>query len=106
MESSTTSSPAAVLPGLDVFLAVVAEKSFSRAARRVFRTQPAVSLAVRKLEDALGERLIDRSSRELLLTDAGRLVADCARRQANLLSELGNGLRELRDKDAGHLVVG
>jgi DNA-binding transcriptional LysR family regulator len=45
---------------LKVFLTVATEKSFSRAAEKLFRTQPAVSLAVQRLESVLGERLIDR----------------------------------------------
>ena len=55
-----------------VFHAVAMEKSFSRAAEKLLRTQPAVSMMVRRLEDDLGERLIDRSGRDLILTDAGQ----------------------------------
>ena len=46
-----------------IFLAVAHERSFSRAAAKVHRTQPAVSQAVRRLEDDLGEQLFDRSSK-------------------------------------------
>ena len=49
------------LYALQVFLTVATEKSFSRAAEKLFRTQPAVSLAVQRLEPELGEKLIDRS---------------------------------------------
>ena len=56
---------------LHVFLTVAAEKSFSRAAERLLRTQPAVSLAVQRLEAELGEKLIDRSAKELVLTMRG-----------------------------------
>ena len=59
---------------LKVFQTVAAEKSFSRAAEKMLRTQPAISLAVQKLEADLQEKLIDRSGKELLLTDAGRIV--------------------------------
>ena len=54
---------------LQVFLTIAAEKSFSRAAERLLRTQPAVSLALQRLETELGEKLIDRSAKELVLTD-------------------------------------
>src|SRR4030088_3501153 len=86
---------------LQVFLTVAAEKSFSRAAERLLRTQPAVSLAVQRLEAQLGEKLIDRSAKELLLTDAGRTVLDFARRFESLQRELENSLSELRDKSSG-----
>ena len=91
---------------LKVFLTVATEKSFSRAAERLLRTQPAISLAIQKLESDLQERLIDRSGKELILTDAGRIVLDYARRFENIESELGNSLTELRDNSAGRLIIG
>ncbi|TLY93860.1 MAG: LysR family transcriptional regulator, partial [Gammaproteobacteria bacterium] len=59
---------------LHVFLTIAAEKSFSRAAEKLLRTQPAVSLALQRLELELGEKLIDRSAKDLVLTDAGQTV--------------------------------
>src|SRR6202051_335553 len=91
---------------LQVFLTVAAEKSFSRAAERLLRTQPAVSLAVQRLEAELGGKLIDRSAKELVLTDAGHTVLDYARRFESLRQELENSLGELRDKSSGRLVIG
>src|SRR6267143_3005112 len=91
---------------LQVFLTVANEKSFSRAAERLLRTQPAVSLAVQRLEAELGEKLIDRSAKELLLTDAGRTVLEYARRFESLRQELENSLAELRDNSSGRLVIG
>ena len=89
------------LYSLQVFLTVATEKSFSRAAEKLLRTQPAISLALQRLEQELGEKLIDRSGKELLLTDAGRIVLDYARRFENLHQELDNSLAELRDNSAG-----
>ncbi|HVZ75250.1 MAG TPA: LysR family transcriptional regulator [Polyangia bacterium] len=94
------------LYALSVFQAVVAEGSFSRAAEKLFRTQPAVSLAVQRLEADLGAKLLDRSGKELRLTDEGRAVLDHARRFENVGRELENALAELRDKSAGRLSVG
>jgi DNA-binding transcriptional LysR family regulator len=94
------------LYSLRVFLTVANERSFSRAAEKLTRTQPAVSLAVQRLEAELNEKLIDRSAKELLLTDAGRIVAEYARRFENLQEELENALNELRDNSAGRLIVG
>jgi len=91
---------------IKVFFMVANEKSFSRAAEKLLRTQPAVSLAVQRLENDLQEKLIDRSAKELLLTDAGRIVFDYAKRFENLEGELENALAELRDNSAGRLIVG
>lgn len=91
---------------LKVFLTVANEKSFSRAAEKLLRTQPAISLALQRLEHSLGEKLIDRSGKELLLTDAGQILLDFARRFENLEREMENALSELRDNAAGRLVIG
>jgi DNA-binding transcriptional LysR family regulator len=94
------------LYSLQVFLTVATEKSFSRAAERLLRTQPAISLALQRLEQELKEKLIDRSGKGLLLTDAGRTVLEYARRFQSLQQELENSLAELRDNSAGRLTIG
>src|SRR5579884_3889723 len=91
---------------LKVFLTVANERSFSRAAEKLLRTQPAVSLAIQKLESDLQEKLMDRSGKDLILTDAGRIVLEYARRFENLEGDLTNALAELRDNSAGRLIVG
>ena len=91
---------------LQVFLTVATEKSFSRAAEKLHRTQPAISLALQRLEMELGEKLIDRSGKELILTDAGRTVLDFARRFQSLQQEMDNSIAELRDNSAGRLTIG
>jgi DNA-binding transcriptional LysR family regulator len=94
------------LYSLQVFLTVATEKSFSRAAEKLLRTQPAVSLSLQRLEQELGEKLIDRSGKDLILTDAGRTVIEYARRFQSLHQELDNSLAELRDYSAGRLAIG
>lgn len=94
------------LHSLKVFLTVAQEKSFSRAAQKLLRTQPAISLSIQRLEADLGERLIDRLSKDLALTDAGQIVFEYARRFDNLQSDLENALAELRDKSSGRLAIG
>lgn len=91
---------------LKVFLTVATEKSFSRAAEKLLRTQPAISLAIQRLETSLQEKLIDRSGSPLILTDAGRIVLEYARRFENLEGEMQNALAELRDNSAGRLIIG
>ncbi len=93
------------LSQLEVLVAVAQEKGFSRAASRLHRTQPAVSQAVRKLEDEVGEPLFDRSSKDGTLTAAGRALYDYAIQMLNLRDEAGAALRELHDLRRGKLSV-
>lgn len=90
---------------LRVFATVAAERSFSRAARKLRRTQPAVSQAIRRLEEGSGERLIDRSSRDGTLTDAGDLLLSYAQRILRLVEEATAGVQELRDVQKGRVVI-
>ncbi|HZR28311.1 MAG TPA: LysR family transcriptional regulator [Terriglobales bacterium] len=90
---------------LETFLAVAETRSFSRAAQKLHRTQPAVSQTIRKLESDVGEPLFDRSSRDANLTDAGRLLVDYAEKLLNLRSEAGSAIVELRQLHAGKLAI-
>lgn len=94
------------LAELRVFLTVAAERSFSRAAAKLHRTQPAVSQAIRRLEDELGERLFDRSSKDSTLTEAGRVLREYAERLQRLSEEAQVSVRELRDLQRGRVLVG
>src|SRR5499433_2006555 len=90
---------------LEVFLSVAQEKSFSRAAESLHRTQPAVSQAVRRLEAELGEPLFDRSSKDGTLTAAGRVLYDFAEQMLNLRQGAHRAIRELRDLQQGKLAI-
>ena len=94
------------LAELQVFLTVASERSFSRAAARLHRTQPAVSQAVRRLEEDLGERLFDRSAKDGKLTEAGRVLRDYAERLQRLSEEAQLSVRELRDLQRGRVLIG
>ena len=93
------------LSQLEVFLTVARERRFSRAAEKLFRTQSAVSQTIHKLEGELGEPLFDRSSREGLLTDAGRVLQEYAERLLNLRSNAHEALAELRELHKGNLAI-
>ena len=81
------------------------EHRFSRAAEKLFRTQSAVSQTIRKLEVELGEALFDRSSREGVLTDAGKVLVEYAEKLLNLRTEAAESLVELRELQKGKLVI-
>jgi DNA-binding transcriptional LysR family regulator len=93
------------LSQLEVFLAVARERRFSRAADKLFRTQSAVSQTIRKLEDELGEALFDRSSRDGILTDAGKVLYEYAEKLINLRGEATESLSELRELQKGKLAI-
>ncbi|PYR46043.1 MAG: LysR family transcriptional regulator [Acidobacteria bacterium] len=94
------------LGALRIFLAVAGERSFSRAAAKVHRTQPAVSQAVRRLEQEFGEQLFDRSSKTGTLTDAGRVLQNYGQRLIRLAEETESVMHELRDLRRGRVLIG
>src|SRR5215467_2850952 len=93
------------LSQLEVFLTVAKERRFSRAAEKLYRTQSAISQSIRKLEEDVGEPLFDRSSREGLLTDAGRVLQEYAERLLNLRGDAQSALQELRSLHKGKLTI-
>lgn len=94
------------LASLQVFQTVAREKSFSRAAEKLFRTQPAVSISIRKLEEWVGQPLFVRGSGARMLTDAGTLLLEYADRMLNLREEIRKGMKELRGLERGQLSLG
>jgi DNA-binding transcriptional LysR family regulator len=90
---------------LEHFLAVVEERTFTRAAERVCRTQPAVSQSIKKLEEEMGASLFARDVHEVSLTEAGRVLAEYARRMVNLRDEAMRQVSELRSLKAGTLAI-
>jgi DNA-binding transcriptional LysR family regulator len=93
------------LTQLETFLAVAEERSFSRAAVRLHRTQPAVSQVIRKLEASVGETLFDRAARDGSLTAAGVLLRDYALRLLALRREATSALGELKSLERGRLQL-
>jgi DNA-binding transcriptional LysR family regulator len=91
---------------LEAFVAVAEEKSFSRAAARLLRTQPAVSQAIKRLEEWAGAPLIDRTSKSGVLTEAGRIFYDHAKKVLNLRQDARSALQELRALERGKVTIG
>jgi len=90
-----------------MFVAMVEEGSFRKAAERVFRTQPAVSMALRKLEQEIGASLFDRSTRsDYMLTDTGAVLYDYAKRLLNLRDEAYATLKQLHSLQSGRIRIG
>ena len=94
------------LTQLEFFVAVVEEGSFSKAAERVFRTQPAISIAVKRLEGEVGAPLLERSQKTPTLTEAGELVYDYAKRILLLRDQARDSVAELRSLARGRVRIG
>jgi DNA-binding transcriptional LysR family regulator len=90
---------------LEVLVAVAQQRSFSRAAETLYRTQPAISQAIRRLEQEVGESLFDRSSKDGTLTAAGRVLFDVAQQMLNLRHHAHTAVKELKDLNRGKLTI-
>jgi DNA-binding transcriptional LysR family regulator len=91
---------------LKVFLSVVKEGGFSRAARRLRQTQSSVSQAIAALEAEAGERLFIRSRRTVQLTQAGKVLCAHAGRALDELERAKESLWALRQVTVGTLALG
>lgn len=91
---------------LEMFVAVFEERSVRRAAERVCRTQPAVSLALGKLEWKIGARLMERRRGDYRLTDAGKLLYEYASQIIALRNEALSQLSGTNTTCTGRLRVG
>jgi DNA-binding transcriptional LysR family regulator len=91
---------------LKAFVTVAAEHSFSRAAMELCRTQPAVSQAIRRLEEDLGERLFDRSTKHATLTHAGDALLPEAIGLLRMAGETAATIRQLSQRDRAVLRIG
>ncbi len=95
-----------MLDQLLAFCRVVEEESFTKAARLLRRSQPAVTKQVARLEQDLGLLLLDRTGRQVTPTAAGRLVYSYAKRVSTTVSDLEVLVRDMHTPGRGHVWVG
>lgn len=91
---------------LRTFLAVAEEGTLTRAAEKLFTSQPAVTAQVRALESELGVKLFDRSSRGMRLTAAGQALREQAQRIVEAARDFKHQADHLRGVVSGELVLG
>ncbi len=88
------------------FYEVAIHKSFTLAAEKLYRTQPAISTQVRMLEEELGEKLFDRIGKKVCLTQAGELLLGYAERLLRLHDEAKLAISELNASPKGKILIG
>lgn len=91
---------------LEALITIAQEHSFSRAAEQMARTQPAISIAIKKLEEEIGVALLDRSRKTVALTDAGEVLFEYAQKIVNLRAEAVNAIKELQQLHHGKVTIG
>ncbi|MBP5211682.1 MAG: LysR family transcriptional regulator, partial [Pyramidobacter sp.] len=82
------------------------EGSFSKAAEKLYLSQPALSMAVSKVERALGAQIFDRSRRPPSLTPAGEIYIETVREALRLESEMKRRIADIRELNAGQIRIG
>ena len=90
---------------LHTFLEIVRLKSFSKAAKTCYRTQPAISAQVRQLEQELRAELFERFGSRITLTTAGRIFADYSEQMLDLRRRAQDAIAELEANPRGELVI-
>ena len=91
---------------LTTFLEVAKLGSFSRAGQKVFRSQSAVSAQIRQLEQDYGDRLLDRSGKDVTLTPAGRVLFAYAERLLQMRDESLLAVADHGTNPRGTIVIG
>ncbi len=91
---------------LETFLEVARLSSFSRAAEKRFRTQPAISAQIRALEEEIGAKLLDRSGGKVSLTAPGKVFQKWAEDTVQSRRNIQTAIAEMERVPRGEIVVG
>jgi DNA-binding transcriptional LysR family regulator len=90
---------------LESFITVVNEKSFSRAAEKLFMTQPTITNHIQNLENELETTLLNRTNKNISLTDSGKILFEHAVNIINIKETVQYELNKLKGKIEGHLAI-
>jgi DNA-binding transcriptional LysR family regulator len=94
------------LQQMEAVISLVEEGSFSRAAKRMFLTQPALTKNIKNAEDYLGVRLVNRSNMGISLTPEGKILYNHAQRMVKLRDEAREKILALRENVGGNIYIG
>jgi DNA-binding transcriptional LysR family regulator len=90
---------------LKAFQATAETLSFSKAAEQIFRTQSAVSIQIAKMEDVVGQKLFQRTTKQIELTEAGDILLRYANQIKALLEQAGQEMTDLEKMARGRLTI-
>jgi DNA-binding transcriptional LysR family regulator len=90
---------------IKAFQAAAETLSFSKAAEQIFRTQSAVSIQIAKLEEAVGQKLFQRTTKQIELTEAGQILLRCTTQMKVLLEQTEQELTDLKKMEKGRLTI-
>ncbi|MDI6776593.1 MAG: selenium metabolism-associated LysR family transcriptional regulator [Syntrophales bacterium] len=91
---------------MESLVQLIAEGSFSRAAKKLFLTQPALTKHIKNMEDSLGIRLVNRGNGGVSLTPEGKILYDYARRIIKLREEAKEKILQIRENESGSIYIG
>jgi DNA-binding transcriptional LysR family regulator len=91
---------------LEAFLWVTELQSFTKAARQLYMSQPAVSFQIKAIEENLEVDLFQRGDKKVILTEAGRLLYPEAKKMIKHYNKIKAGLDDLKGLKTGNLVIG
>ncbi len=94
------------LQQMETLVRLIEERNFSRAAKRMFLTQPALSKHIQNAEASLGAKIVNRGGAGISLTPEGKILYDYARRVLRLREDAGEKILRARGGEAGHVSVG
>ena len=90
---------------INAFKTVAKHRSFSAAAKKLFRTQSAVSIQIAKLEENIGQKLFHRTTRAITLTEAGRIFLKCTDGIDRIIDDTEQELNDLLEMERGRLMI-
>ncbi len=91
---------------LEIFIRVFETKSFSKSAKELYLSQPAVTIHIKELENLLGVRLLDRDTRKVIATKAGKIVYTYGKKILQLYNQMEQELLPFKDPESGVIILG
>ena len=93
------------LQQMEALIRLVEEQGFSRAAKKMYLTQPSLTKHIKNLEETIGTLLVDRKSSGISLTPEGRILYEYARRVFKLVDEAKDKIARTQEDDSGSIFI-